>query len=314
MKSPDKENVEKLPDEEELRTVEEVTQEELSAAEETMDSLVWIDTLGLYLKETGKFDLLLPQEEEELGRRAANGDLKARQTMIEANLRLVVSIAKRYSNRGMPLVDLIQEGNIGLIKAVEKFNPELGFKFSTYATWWIRQAITRAIADQGLLIRLPVHMVETVNKVRSLSRTLTADLGRDPTSEEIADYLGWPIEKVEYILRLNNDTVSLDTPVGDDGDSQIMDFLPDTEAEDPEAAAETSAMVRDLHDVLSSLTDRERRVIELRYGLEDGRARTLEEVGAEFHVTRERIRQIEAKALRKMRHPSRARRLAEYVH
>ncbi len=308
-----KEDQERLPDAAELRAVEEVTEEELSAAEEAMESLALVDTLGLYLKETGRFALLQPQEEETLGRRAARGDAQARQTMIEANLRLVVSVAKRYANRGMPLTDLIQEGNIGLIKAVEKFNPDLGFKFSTYATWWIRQAITRAIADQGLLIRLPVHMVETLNKARAAQRAMLVELGHDPSDEEVAERLGWPVEKVRFVLQLNGETVSLDTPVGEDGDSQMMDFLPDTAAEDPEEAAEAEAMVRDLHAALATLTDRERSVIKLRYGLEDGRVRTLEEVGAIFRVTRERIRQIEAKALHKLRHPSRAKRLAEYV-
>ena len=305
--------MDKLPDEAELNAVEEITEEELSAAEETIENLALLDTLGMYLKETGRFELLSQRQEEELGRLAAGGDPAARQAMIEANLLLVVSIAKRYCNRGMPMTDLIQEGNIGLIKAVERFNSGLGFKFSTYATWWIRQAITRAIADQALLIRLPVHMTESLNKVRAVYRDLTLQLGRDPTSDEIAGQLCWPVEKVASILRLNNDTISLDTPVGEDGDSQISDFLPDAGAEDPAEAAESSALESDLRDVLSTLTDRERRVIELRYGLLDGRTRTLEEVGVEFHVTRERIRQIEAKALRKLRHPSRSRRLADYV-
>ena len=305
--------IEKSPDKEELDSVEEVTEEELTAAEEAIDSLALVDTLGMYLKETGRFDLLSAQEEETIGRKAANGDALARQTMIEANLRLVVSIAKRYCNRGMPLVDLIQEGNIGLIKAVERYNSALGYKFSTYATWWIRQAITRAIADQALLIRLPVHMTETINKVRAVYRELTLQYGREPTTEEIAEFLFWPLEKVEYVLRLNSDTVSLDTPIGEDGDSQISDFIPDTDAKDPAEAAESSALKSDLHKVLLTLTDRERRVIELRYGLEDGRTRTLEEVGSEFHVTRERIRQVEAKALRKLRHPSKARLLVDYI-
>lgn len=305
--------IEKDPDKEELDSVEEVTEEELTAAEETMDHLELVDTLGIYLKETGRFDLLSAQEEETVGRKAANGDALARQAMIEANLRLVVSIAKRYCNRELPLADLIQEGNIGLIKAVEKYNTDLGFKFSTYATWWIRQAITRAIADQGLLIRLPVHMTETINKVRAVYRDLTLQFRREPTVEEIAERICWPPEKIEYILRLNSDTVSLDTPIGEDGDSRISDFIPDTDAQDPAEAANLSALERDLHKVLLTLTDRERRVIELRYGLEDGRTRTLEEVGAVFHVTRERIRQIEAKALRKLRHPSRSGLLVDYI-
>ena len=305
--------IEKDPDKEELDSVEEVTEEELTAAEETMDHLELVDTLGIYLKETGRCDLLSAQEEETVGRKAANGDALARQAMIEANLRLVVSIAKRYCNRELPLADLIQEGNIGLIKAVEKYNTDLGFKFSTYATWWIRQAITRAIADQGLLIRLPVHMTETINKVRAVYRDLTLQFRREPTVEEIAERICWPPEKIEYILRLNSDTVSLDTPIGEDGDSRISDFIPDTDAQDPAEAANLSALERDLHKVLLTLTDRERRVIELRYGLEDGRTRTLEEVGAVFHVTRERIRQIEAKALRKLRHPSRSGLLVDYI-
>ncbi len=305
--------IEKTPDKEDLGSVEEITEEELTDAEETIDQLELVDTLGVYLKETGTFDLLSAQEEEVIGRKAAHGDALARQAMIEANLRLVVSIAKRYSNRGMPLVDLIQEGNIGLIKAVEKYNSDLGFKFSTYATWWIKQAITRAIADQVLLIRLPVHMTETINKVRAVYRDLTLQYGREPTVEEIAEYLCWPLEKIEYVLRINSDTVSLDTPVGEDGDSRISDFIPDIDALDPAEAADSSALERDLHKVLLTLTDRERRVIELRYGLKDGRTRTLEEVGAEFHVTRERIRQIEAKALRKLRHPSRSGLLVDYI-
>lgn len=305
--------IEKTPDKEDLGSVEEITEEELTDAEETIDQLELVDTLGVYLKETGTFDLLSAQEEEVIGRKAAHGDALARQAMIEANLRLVVSIAKRYSNRGMPLVDLIQEGNIGLIKAVEKYNSDLGFKFSTYATWWIKQAITRAIADQVLLIRLPVHMTETINKVRAVYRDLTLQYGREPTVKEIAEYLCWPLEKIEYVLRINSDTVSLDTPVGEDGDSRISDFIPDIDALDPAEAADSSALERDLHKVLLTLTDRERRVIELRYGLEDGRTRTLEEVGAEFHVTRERIRQIEAKALRKLRHPSRSGLLVDYI-
>ena len=304
---------EKSPDREELDAVEEVTEEELSAAEEALGSDPAMDTLGLYLKEAGRFALLTPQEEASVARRAANGDAEARQTMIEANLRLVVSVAKRYNNRGITHVDLIQEGNIGLIKAVERYNPALGFRFSTYATWWIRQAITRAIADQALTIRLPVHVTEELGKVRAAARDLTPQLGREPTAEEIAGRLGWPAEKVSSVLSRGNDTLSLDTPVGEDGDALRADFIPDANAQDPEKAAETEALKRDLRAVLSELTERERRVLELRYGLNDGRARTLEEVATEFRVTRERIRQIEAKAFRRLRHPSHSRRLIDYI-
>lgn len=301
------------PDAAALQAVEEVTGEELAQAEKAPDSFVMEDSLGIYLKETGCYALLTPEQESDLARRIVLGDETAKEAMIQANLRLVVSLAKRYLNRGLPFSDLIQEGNIGLMKAVEKFNPELGYKFSTYATWWIRQSITRAIADQALLIRLPVHMAESVNKVRRAARSLTMTLGREPSSEEIADDLGWEIGRIESILQLNTDTLSLDAPAGEEGDSRIGEFIPDAGAENPESAAEDAALYHDLRKALSSLTEREQKVIELRFGLKDGRQRTLEEVGEQFHVTRERIRQIEAKALRKLRHPQRARFLREYV-
>ena len=301
------------PDAAALQAVEEVTGEELAQAEKAPDSFVMEDSLGIYLKETGCYALLTPEQESDLARRIVLGDETAKEAMIQANLRLVVSLAKRYLNRGLPFSDLIQEGNIGLMKAVEKFNPELGYKFSTYATWWIRQSITRAIADQALLIRLPVHMAESVNKVRRAARSLTMTLGREPSPEEIADDLGWEIGRIESILQLNTDTLSLDAPAGEEGDSRIGEFIPDAGAENPESAAEDAALYHDLRKALSSLTEREQKVIELRFGLKDGRQRTLEEVGEQFHVTRERIRQIEAKALRKLRHPQRARFLREYV-
>ena len=271
------------------------------------------DSLGTYLRQAGSHALLSAAQEDQLSRQIAAGNTGARKAMIEANLRLVVSIAKRYCNRGLPFSDLIQEGNIGLMKAVEKFDPNLGFKFSTYATWWIRQSITRAIADQALIIRLPVHMTESLNKVRIASRDLTLSLGRNPTVNEIAQALDWDERKIEYILNLNTDTVSLDTPIGEDGDSFLGDFISDELSENPETAVEESALRNDLHRALESLTDRERTVIELRFGLADGKERTLEEVGSAFNVTRERIRQIEAKALRKLRHPTRSRILQEYV-
>lgn len=301
------------PDTDELHNVDEISHEELEEADRLLESLTVNDSLGTYLRQAGSYALLSAVQEEQLSRQIAEGNVEARQTMIVANLRLVVSIAKRYCNRGLPFSDLIQEGNIGLMKAVEKFDPDLGFKFSTYATWWIRQSITRAIADQALIIRLPVHMTESLNKVRMASRDLTLSLGRNPTVNEIAQDLDWDPRKIEYILNLNTDTVSLDTPIGEDGDSFLGDFISDELSENPETAVEESALQYDLHRTLESLTERERKVIELRFGLVDGRERTLEEVGSAFNVTRERIRQIEAKALRKLRHPTRSKVLREYI-
>ena len=301
------------PDADELHNVDEISHEELVEADKLLESLTVNDSLGTYLRQAAKYALLSPTQEEQLSRQIAEGNTGARKAMIEANLRLVVSIAKRYCNRGLPFSDLIQEGNIGLMKAVEKFDPNLGFKFSTYATWWIRQSITRAIADQALIIRLPVHMTESLNKVRIASRDLTIFLGRNPTLNEIAENLNWDVRKVEYILNLNTDTVSLDTPIGEDGDSFLGDFISDELSENPETAVEETALQHDLHHALESLTDRERKVIELRFGLADGKERTLEEVGSVFNVTRERIRQIEAKALRKLRHPIRSKALREYI-
>jgi RNA polymerase primary sigma factor len=301
------------PDAEELHNVDEIPHEELEEADKLLESMTVNDSLGTYLRQAGSYALLSAAQEDQLSRQIAVGNTGARKAMIEANLRLVVSIAKRYCNRGLPFSDLIQEGNIGLMKAVEKFDPNLGFKFSTYATWWIRQSITRAIADQALIIRLPVHMTESLNKVRMATRDLTLSLGRNPTVNEIAQDLDWDPRKIEYILNLNTDTVSLDTPIGEDGDSFLGDFISDELSENPETAVEESALRNDLHRALESLTDRERTVIELRFGLADGKERTLEEVGSAFNVTRERIRQIEAKALRKLRHPTRSKILREYI-
>ena len=271
------------------------------------------DPVRMYLKEIGKIPLLKPHEEVELARRMHEGDELAKQRLVEANLRLVVSIAKRYVGRGMLFLDLIQEGNLGLIKAVEKFDYVKGFKFSTYATWWIRQAITRAIADQARTIRIPVHMVETINKLIRVSRQLLQELGRDPKPEEIAKEMDMTEEKVREIMKIAQDPVSLETPIGEEEDSHLGDFIPDDDAPAPAEAAAYSLLKEQIEDVLGSLNEREQKVLKLRFGLEDGRARTLEEVGKEFDVTRERIRQIEAKALRKLRHPSRSKKLRDYL-
>ena len=271
------------------------------------------DPVRMYLKEIGKVPLLTAEEEIELAKRMEAGDEKAKQKLAEANLRLVVSIAKRYVGRGMLFLDLIQEGNLGLIKAVEKFDYEKGYKFSTYATWWIRQAITRAIADQARTIRIPVHMVETINKLIRISRQLLQELGREPTAEELAVEMQMPEEKVREIMKIAQEPVSLETPIGEEEDSHLGDFIPDDDIPAPAEAAAFTLLKEQLIEVLDTLTEREEKVLRLRFGLDDGRARTLEEVGKEFNVTRERIRQIEAKALRKLRHPSRSRKLKDYL-
>ena len=271
------------------------------------------DPVKVYLKEIGRVPLLSPEEEIDLAIRIMNGDEKAKKRLSEANLRLVVSIAKRYVGRGMQFLDLIQEGNLGLIKAVEKFDYTKGFKFSTYATWWIRQAITRAIADQARTIRIPVHMVETINKVKKVSSQLLHKNGHEPTAEEISEELDMPVDKVREIMRVAQEPVSLETPIGEEEDSHLGDFIQDDEAPAPADAASHTLLKEQLGDVLSTLTAREEKVLRLRFGLEDGRPRTLEEVGKEFDVTRERIRQIEAKALRKLRHPSRSKKLKDFL-
>ena len=271
------------------------------------------DPVRMYLKEIGKVPLLSAEEEIELAKRMELGDQEAKNRLAEANLRLVVSIAKRYVGRGMLFLDLIQEGNLGLIKAVEKFDYRKGYKFSTYATWWIRQAITRAIADQARTIRIPVHMVETINKLIRVSRQLLQELGREPTPEEIAAEMNMPVERVREILKISQEPVSLETPIGEEEDSHLGDFIQDDNVPVPADAAAFTLLKEQLEEVLGTLTEREQKVLTLRFGLEDGRARTLEEVGREFNVTRERIRQIEAKALRKLRHPSRSRKLKDYL-
>ena len=302
-----------LPALDELEEIDEVTEEEIAEADSMVDSYSTDDPVRMYLKEIGKVSLLTQEEEIELAVRMSQGDEEAKRRMAEANLRLVVSIAKRYVGRGMLFLDLIQEGNLGLIKAVEKFDYTKGYKFSTYATWWIRQAITRAIADQARTIRIPVHMVETINKVIRVSRQLLQELGHDPSAEEIAAEMNIPVEKVRDILKIAQEPVSLETPIGEEEDSHLGDFIPDEDASEPSEAASFSLLKEQLISVLATLTPREEKVLRLRFGIEDGRTRTLEEVGKEFNVTRERIRQIEAKALRKLRHPSRSKKLRDFL-
>ena len=302
-----------LPALDELEEIDEVTEEEIAEADSMVDSYSTDDPVRMYLKEIGKVSLLTQEEEIELAVRMSQGDEEAKRRMAEANLRLVVSIAKRYVGRGMLFLDLIQEGNLGLIKAVEKFDYTKGYKFSTYATWWIRQAITRAIADQARTIRIPVHMVETINKVIRVSRQLLQELGHDPSAEEIAAEMNIPVEKVRDILKIAQEPVSLETPIGEEEDSHLGDFIPDEDASEPSEAASFSLLKEQLMSVLATLTPREEKVLGLRFGIEDGRTRTLEEVGKEFNVTRERIRQIEAKALRKLRHPSRSKKLRDFL-
>ena len=325
-----------------LDEIADIEEEELVDPNTLVDSFAIDDPVRMYLKEIGKVPLLSPEEEIDLAQKMSSGNLaqeqldsaeegslsaeetaqlkallkegeKAKQKLAEANLRLVVSIAKRYVGRGMLFLDLIQEGNLGLIKAVEKFDYTKGYKFSTYATWWIRQAITRAIADQARTIRIPVHMVETINKVIRVSRQLLQELGHDPSPEEIAGEMAMPVDKVREILKIAQEPVSLETPIGEEEDSHLGDFIPDEDASEPAEAASATLLKEQLVDVLSTLTPREEKVLKLRFGFEDGRTRTLEEVGKEFNVTRERIRQIEAKALRKLRHPSRSKKLKDFL-
>ena len=301
------------PDEEALLAVEDAEDVDVENIDLSVpDGISIEDPVRMYLKEIGKVPLLTADEEIELAQRMEEGDEEAKKRLAEANLRLVVSIAKRYVGRGMLFLDLIQEGNMGLMKAVEKFDYRKGYKFSTYATWWIRQAITRAIADQARTIRIPVHMVETINKLIRVSRQLLQELNREPTPEEIAKEMNMPVERVREILKISQEPVSLETPIGEEEDSHLGDFIKDENVPVPDKAAAYTLLREDLDEVLKTLTEREQKVLCLRFGLEDGRARTLEEVGKEFNVTRERIRQIEAKALRKLRHPSRSRKLRDY--
>ena len=299
------------PDLEDLQDVEEIKLDDLDMS--NVEGVSVDDPVRMYLREIGKIPLLSYEEELDLAKRILDGDETAAQKLAESNLRLVVSIAKKYVGRGMLFLDLIQEGNMGLIKAVEKFDYHKGFKFSTYATWWIRQAITRAIADQARTIRIPVHMVETINKLIRTSRHLLQQLGREPTPEEIAKEMEIPVEKVMEIQKIAQDPVSLETPIGEEDDSHLGDFIPDDDSPAPQDSAAYTLLREQLEEVMSTLTPREAKVLKLRFGLEDGKARTLEEVGKEFQVTRERIRQIEAKALRKLRHPSRSKKLRDYM-
>ena len=303
------------PGEGDIENEEELSDEDLAITPENVDSFA-DDSVRLYLREIGKIPLLTPEEEADLAQRIVKGDKKAKDKMVESNMRLVVSIAKRYGGRGLDVLDLIQEGNTGLLRAVEKFDPDKGFKFSTYATWWVRQAITRAIADQARTIRIPVHMVETINKVLRTTRKLTTDLNREPTIEEIANELHMDPEKVDYVMRIKQDIASLDASVGRDGDDEdsvLGDFVEDEERISPEDSAANQILKEQLSEIISTLTDREQKIIRLRFGIGGGRPHTLEEVGAEFDVTRERIRQIEAKALSKLRKNKDTKKLHEYL-
>ena len=303
------------PESDDLEREEELSDEELAITAENVDSFA-DDSVRLYLREIGKIPLLSPEEEADLAKRIVKGDKKAKDKMVESNMRLVVSIAKRYGGRGLDFLDLIQEGNTGLLRAVEKFDPDKGFKFSTYATWWVRQAITRAIADQARTIRIPVHMVETINKVLRTTRKLTAELNREPTNEEIAKALDMEVDKVDYVMRIKQDIASLDASIGregDDEDSVLGDFVEDEERDSPEDSAANQILKEQLSEIISTLTDREQKIIRLRFGIGGGRPHTLEEVGAEFDVTRERIRQIEAKALSKLRKNKDTKKLHDYL-
>ena len=306
-----KDDFEDEPDEEDLAEVEDLKLDEVTS--DSLDGVNVDDPVRMYLREIGRIPLLTYEQELELAKRVLKNDEEAKKELAEANLRLVVSIAKKYVGRGMLFLDLIQEGNMGLIKAVEKFDYTKGFKFSTYATWWIRQSITRAIADQARTIRIPVHMVETINKLIRTSRHLLQQMGREPTPEELAQELEMPLDKVIEIQKIAQDPVSLETPIGEEDDSHLGDFIQDDDSPAPQDAAAYTLLKEQLNDVMSTLTTREAKVLRLRFGLDDGKARTLEEVGKEFDVTRERIRQIEAKALRKLRHPSRSKKLKDYM-
>ena len=308
-----KDDFEDEPNEEDLKEVQDLKLDEVTTSDDTFEGINVDDPVRMYLREIGRIPLLTYEQELELAKRILNGDEDAKQELAESNLRLVVSIAKKYVGRGMLFLDLIQEGNMGLIKAVEKFDYEKGFKFSTYATWWIRQSITRAIADQARTIRIPVHMVETINKLIRTSRHLLQRLGREPTPEEISKELEMPVEKVMELQKIAQDPVSLETPIGEEDDSHLGDFIQDDDSPAPQDAAAYTMLKEQLAEVMSTLTPREAKVLRLRFGLDDGKARTLEEVGKEFDVTRERIRQIEAKALRKLRHPSRSKKLKDYM-